>query len=227
MTGLFRSSTLACIPSGDFMQLKIQRSQRMGGVMGGTVVFCLDALAEYSHPEADNIAKYKLGKQVIYNSRASKKHLDRAQDKSDGSATGYLKGAVSLAMAALSLNISIDSLGRGQHIECKDMEELLEAEDALMTACRTLTRYLAVAATFNGSIALIDFDDGEKLHTGQGSLDLISGPAVGLLEYQPSGRREFDTWQDRLENMSRADWFKYGAIACVVLAALVILVTNL
>ena len=32
--------------------------------MGSTVVFCLDVQADYSHLEADNIAKYKLGKQV-------------------------------------------------------------------------------------------------------------------------------------------------------------------
>jgi hypothetical protein len=199
------------------MQLKIQRSQRVGGVMGGTVVFCLDAMAEYSGAEADDIAKYKLGKQVIYNSRAAKRHLDKAHDRTDGSATGYLKGAVSLAMAALSLNISIDSLGRGQHIECKNLEELLEAEDALMMACRTLTRYLEVAATFNGSIALIDFSDGEKLHTGQGSLDLISTPGTGLIEFSQSESSEFDTWQDWLENVSREEWITVIAGLVLVL----------
>src|ERR1700733_5516575 len=131
---------------------------------------------------------------------------------------------MSLAMAALSLNISIDSLGRGQHIECKDLEELLEAEDALMTACRTLTRYLAIAATFDGSIALIDFADGERLHTGQGSLDLISAPATGLLEFSQSETSEFDTWQDWLENVSREEWIKYGVIAALVVVLLVVLV---
>jgi hypothetical protein len=206
------------------MQLKIQRSQRMGGVVGGTVVFCVDALAEYTRPEADNVQKYKLGKQVIYNSRAAKRHLERSRDRTDGSATGYLKGAFSLAMAALSLNISIDSLGRGQHIECKDLEELLEAEDALMTACRTLTRYLAIAETFNGSIALIDFADGEKLHTGQGSLDLISAPTSGLLEFKQSDSSEFDTWLDRLENLSREEWIRYGAFAGVVAVLIGVLV---
>ena len=46
------------------MQLKLQRSQRMGGVLAGTVVFCLDVRADYTADERDNINKYKLGGQV-------------------------------------------------------------------------------------------------------------------------------------------------------------------
>lgn len=209
------------------MQLKIQRSQRTGGVMGGTVVFCLDVQADYSHQEADNIAKYKLGKQVVYNSRASKRHLDNLDKANDGSTKGYLKGAVSLAMAALSLNISIDSLGRGQHIECKDLEDLLEAEEAVMLACRNVKRFLDTAATFNGSIALIDFEDGEKLHTEQGSLELLSTSSDSLRDALPSAKSdspEYDTWQDRLENLDWPRLQKAATVAAVVVVALLILV---
>ena len=39
------------------MQLKLQRSQRTGGVIGNTVIFCLDARADYSPVEATNISK--------------------------------------------------------------------------------------------------------------------------------------------------------------------------
>ena len=53
------------------MQLKFQRSQRAGGVFGNTVIFCLDARADYSPPEAANIAKYRLGSQIVYNSEAA------------------------------------------------------------------------------------------------------------------------------------------------------------
>ena len=209
------------------MQLKIQRSQRMGGVMGGTVVFCLDVQADYSHLEADNIAKYKLGKQVVYNSRASKQHLEKYHDTADGSTKGYLKGAVSLAMAAMSLNISIDSLGRGQHIECKDLEELLEAEEAVMLACRNVKRFLDTAATFNGSIALIDFDDDEKLHTEQGSLELLSTPSQSLLDSVPTthaNRGEYDTWQDWLESPDGYLGMKYGLIVVGILVLAFVLV---
>ena len=53
------------------MQLKIQRSQRTGGIVGNTVFFCLDVRADYSPEEQSNIGKYKLGGQAIYNSRAA------------------------------------------------------------------------------------------------------------------------------------------------------------
>jgi hypothetical protein len=214
------------------MQLKIQRSQRMGGVMGSTVVFCIDAQAEYTRPEADNIAKYKLGKQVIYNSRASKKHLDNMREQRDGSVVGFVKGAASLAMAALNLNISIDSLARGQHIECKDLEELLEAEDAVMLACRNLTRYLDIAATFNGSVALIDFADGEKVHTGQGSLDLLTGPQNTLLAYEGDGPETdttplYELWAEWFGNVTREQMIGYGAAAVGVVVVLYLFATYL
>ena len=138
------------------MQLKIQRSQRTGGVISSTVFFALDVRADYSRTERDSISKYKLGKQCIYNSRASQKHLDKFDQNNDGSMAGMAKGFVSLAMAKMNLNITIDSLGNGQHIECKDLEELLEAEEAVTLACRNVKQFLGVAATFDGRTILID-----------------------------------------------------------------------
>jgi hypothetical protein len=159
------------------MQLKIQRSQRMGGLIGNTVLFCLDVRADYAPPEAANIAKYKLGKEVIYNSRAAKRHLDTAGAQLDRTqsggvgerAAGLARGAVSMAIASMHLNISIASLGRGHHIECKDLTELMEAENAVMDACRNVRDFLNLAATFNGSTILVDFSEkDEQVHTAMG-----------------------------------------------------------
>lgn len=127
------------------MQLKIQRSQRAGGVVRSTVFFCLDVRADYSAEERSNIQKYRLGGEVIYNSQRAQKHLEHAgtqlnRTQSGGvgeRAAGLARGAFSLAMAKMSLNISIASLGKGHHIECKDLEELLEAEETVRTASRT------------------------------------------------------------------------------------------
>jgi hypothetical protein len=169
------------------MQLKIQRSQRVGGLTGATVLFCLDVRADYSPEERDDIRKYRLGSQVIYNSRAAQKHLAsvgaqlaRVDNPSlREKAAGLGRGVVSLAMAKMSLNISIDSLSRGQHIECKDLEELVEAEETVRTACKNVTRYLEVAATFNGSEIVIEYDRGEeKVH--------ITQAAPPLLTYNPT-----------------------------------------
>jgi len=168
------------------MQLKIQRSQRAGGVLGGTVYFCLDIRAEYSSEERDNIARYKLGGEVIYNSQTARKHLEQAGAHLDRTQSGNLgdramglaRGSLSMVMARISLNVTIASLGRGHHIECKDLEELLEAEDTLRSASKNLTRYLQAAATFDGSEVVIDYENGEeKVH--------ITQRAPPLLEYQP------------------------------------------
>jgi hypothetical protein len=165
------------------MQLKIQRSQRTGGVVGNTVFFCLDVRADYSPDEKTNINKYKLGGEVIYNSQAARKHFDRASahlDRVDSyslkeKAAGLARGAFSMAMAKMSLNISIASLGRGQHIECKDLAELLEAEDTVRTACKNVTRYLDAAATFNGSETVIEYDKGEEIvHIAQAATPLLT-----------------------------------------------------
>jgi len=175
------------------MQLKFQRSQRVGGVLGKTVIFCLDVRAEYSPTEAANIAKYKLGGEVVYNSQAAKRHLENMNrhlsrvdnDSAWEKGAGLARGVASLALATMNLNISIASLGRGHHIECKDLPELLDAEKTLMDACRDLKQFLAAAATFNGSVILVDFDDGEKIHISQGALELEALPAPSLRASAP------------------------------------------
>jgi hypothetical protein len=167
------------------MQLKIQRSQRTGGLTGATAFFCLDVRAQYAAEEAHNITRYGLGKEVIYNSQAAKRHLDNAGGHLDRSiagdslatkAGGLARGVVSLAMAKLNLNISIASLGRGHHIECKDLAELLDAEGTIMEACRNTKKFLAAAATFNGSEVVVDFDNDEKTLIEQTSVPLLEGP---------------------------------------------------
>lgn len=165
------------------MQLKIQRSQRAGGLVGNTVFFCLDVRADYSPEERSNIGRYKLGGQAIYNSKAAQKHLDNAGAQLNRTQTGgtgerfagLARGALSMAMAKMSLNISIASLGRGHHIECKDLEELLEAEDTVRSACKNVTRYLEIAATFNGSETVVEYEKGEeKVHVTQTAPPLLS-----------------------------------------------------
>ena len=181
------------------MQLKIQRSQRTGGITGNTVFFALDVRADYSPEEQGNIRKYKLGSQVIYNSRAAQKHLDnvgaqlgRTHTGGVGeTAAGLARGALSLAMAKMSLNISIDSLGRGHHIECKDLEELLETEDTVRTACKNVTRFLEVAETFNGSETVIEYEKGEeKIHITQAAPPLLAYAAPNSPPSEPNGKAE-------------------------------------
>jgi hypothetical protein len=126
-------------------------------MFGGKTIFVLDLRAEYSEAERANINKYKLGGEDIYSSAEARAHLEAGQAKLDGSARGLAGGLVSLAMARMKLSISIKSLQDGVHIECKDLQELLEAETAVRNACTKLVEYLKVAAQFDGSTEVVEF----------------------------------------------------------------------
>lgn len=141
------------------MQLRIQRK---GGVFGGKIYFALDVRAEYSAEEKADINKYEIGGEVVYNSQAAKRHLDAMGQKLDDGGFKGIAGAFgSLALAKMNLNITIASLARGHHIECKDLGELADAEQALYTACKNLRANLKLAASFDGSEVVIDFKDEE------------------------------------------------------------------
>ena len=163
------------------MQLKLRRSQRDGGVISRNVIFCLDARVEFTTEEQRHITRYKLHNEVIYNSEASARYLARADAQRDGSIKGNLKSIASVAMAAMRLNISIASLQKGQHVACKSLDELLGAEDAIMTACQNLRAYLDTAATFDGREVLFDFAGGGPgliAHSGGAPALAVAPPAA-------------------------------------------------
>jgi hypothetical protein len=169
------------------MQLKIQRSQR--NALTGKVLFCVDIRAEYAADERTNINRYALGGQVIYNSQSARRHLEHAGAHIDRTqegtarerASGLARGALSLAMAKMSLNVTIASLGRGHHIECKELPEMLEAEETVRNACKDLTRYLDAAATFDGSETIVEYINGEeRVHIAQNAPPLLEYGASGL-----------------------------------------------
>lgn len=153
------------------MQLKLTRSQRTSGLMGKPI-FVLDARADVTEDEKLLIKKYGLGKLVVYDSEARKKHQDAAYGHFvDGSGMPLAAGAAGAgrslwsstrglaraAMAALSLRITVDSLLSGEHIECKDLDELLGAEGAIRDACSSLKAYLMTALTFDGREEVVEF----------------------------------------------------------------------
>ena len=139
------------------MQLKIKRTQKSSGLMSKTVVFCLDARLHLTDEEAENMKKYKLGDMVIYNSENSKKHLAAGSDAINSrSLGGAVKAYAHLAMTKLSLNLSFNKLVDGTHIECKDMNELLGAEEAIGQACETAKVFLDTAETFDGREVVVD-----------------------------------------------------------------------
>ena len=133
------------------MQLVLKREQSSKGLMSKSVVFVLNARADLSEEEKHNVEKYKLGPQVIYNSEASRKHLEA------GSNSGTAGSIARLALARMSLNISVDSLQRGHAINCSTLDEVLGAEEAIKDACESLKTYLEIAETFDGRQEVIDY----------------------------------------------------------------------
>ena len=136
------------------MQLLIKRTQRQGGMLGGKVIFILTIRAQYTEGERADINGYKLGGEVIYNSAASAQYLERA-----GTDPSNLRGFGYLALSKMKLNVTIASLQQGHTIECKDLAELLECEQAICEACKNVKNFLAAAATFDGREIVVDLDE--------------------------------------------------------------------
>ena len=140
------------------MQLRLRRSQRTAGMMGGKVVYMLDARAELTHEEGALVTKHGLGRLSIYDSEARRKRQQAAGEQvNSGGLLGTARGLASAAMAAMSLQITIDSLASGYHIECRTMDELLGAESAIREGCDTLRTYLDLAVTFDGREETVQF----------------------------------------------------------------------
>jgi len=148
------------------IQLRLRRSQRTAGLVSTKVVFTLDARADLSPHARSLVDKYRLGPLVVYDSQARSKHNEVAvaHFQSGGSAAGVggqlaglARGLASAAMAAMTLRITVASLTAGHHIECKDLHELLGAEEAITQACESIKGYLEVAETFDGRELVIGF----------------------------------------------------------------------
>ena len=140
------------------MQLSLRRTQRDAGMLGNKVVFALDARIYPTAEEQALIKRYKLGKEMIYSSEQAQKHAASAQAAADrGTWGGLAKAALNAGMSALSLKCTIESLVAGQRIECKDLPELIAAEDAIVQACTNAKSYLDTALTFDGRELVMDF----------------------------------------------------------------------
>jgi|SRR5579863_1317140 len=118
------------------MLLRIQRSQRQGGVFGGKIIFGLGYRAEYTAQEKADIAKYGLGGNTIF---ASALDLPNSQMK--------------------NTTITIDGLAKGSVIECQSIADLQTLERTIKESCKQLQTYLQVAESFDGREILVDFNE--------------------------------------------------------------------
>jgi len=56
----------------------------------------------------------------------------------------------------MGLSVSIASLQKGHQINCPDLAELLECENAIIDACKNIKTFLEAAETFDGREILVD-----------------------------------------------------------------------
>lgn len=183
------------------MQLKIKRSQRTGGMLGSKVIFCLDARVQYDATERANIRRYKLQNEAVYSSQAARRNHGKADAHMDGTNRGNLKSIAYRLMTLANLTITVGSLERGHHIECKDINELLEAEEALIAACSNVKIYLQTAATFDGLETLIDFSGDEPIVTAQASSPdpMPVEPTPPASPADPPDTEDGEPWDEPIE----------------------------
>jgi hypothetical protein len=150
------------------MFLKIRKTTRNDKF--GRIVYMIDARLDASAEIRAQISKHRLGGRLVYESDKRQKYLEMAQHRAEqtraqprftASADEQLKGAATTffrlgqaiynrSRAALALKITVDKLLSGIHVECKDVDELGEAEGAIIAAKQNLEGYLDEFSTFDG-----------------------------------------------------------------------------
>jgi Domain of unknown function (DUF4189) len=174
-SNLSASYGLSPPPNTGAIALKVRRSQRT--TIFGRLLFVVDVRMGLSRSDLDLVRKYRLGKEVVYDSKSRQRHTevmaahlslpDGQARLSDSVPTQLLSAAktvfrlgragVRATAAALSLRITIESLLAGKHIECANLGEVMEAENAIIVAMQNLRAYLDTAALFDGREHLLEF----------------------------------------------------------------------
>ena len=125
------------------MRLVLHRDQR-SGIMGGQV-FQLSVRAEISSEEKEAIRKYKLGKTLLY-----QKIKERVLDHGGTWGGAARMVAKNIALNLMDLTITVDDLANGKTIECKDILQMLAAEDQVREATEMFGAVLRAAVNFGG-----------------------------------------------------------------------------
>lgn len=147
------------------MKLKLTRSQRSS--FTGKNIFHLDVVMEISADEEALIKQYKLEKQIVYSSEGFNRLASGAQAAADAAGAlkgvapgaGLIEGAKSFGLgiaANFALTVTVRDLIEGKAIECKDLGEMTDAEDAVITGAQNLKTFLDTAQTFDGREIVVE-----------------------------------------------------------------------
>ena len=133
------------------MKLKLRRSQQSG--LTGTVKFSLHAIVDLNTDEETALKKYKFGKSIVYESPkgAAATEMFRATGGS------FKSSIATIAAKAMNQLLSVNDLVHGKEITCKDINEMIAAEEQVIDGCNGLARILYVCQNFEGE-EIIDID---------------------------------------------------------------------
>jgi len=119
------------------MKLLLRRSERSG--MLGKSIYVLDIRADLSSEEKGWIAKYKFGPSVLYSRKGA-----------PPKANSWADAGQVLLHVMTDLSVSVNDLVNGKRIECKDIVEMLGAEEQIKEAAQTFGAVLRAASQFGG-----------------------------------------------------------------------------
>ena len=108
----------------------------------GAIVFILNIKTKLTDEEQALIKKYKMGKEVVY-----EKLPIAAATASMGSIAGAL---TAITAKALRLVFTVDDLVKGRVIECKDILDMIAAEQQIRDAADGLWGILEASKNFEG-----------------------------------------------------------------------------
>lgn len=120
------------------MRLLLRRSERASVL--GKIIYILDIRAELSGEEKGWIDKYKFGNSLLY-SKKGKLSVDINTPSGVGA---------TLLHHAMDMTVSVNDLLHGKRIECKDIMEMLGAEEQIKEAAQMFGNVLRAASQFGG-----------------------------------------------------------------------------
>lgn len=132
------------------MKLKLRRSQQSG--MTGKVSFKLFFIVELDDDEQAALDKYRFGKHVVYE---TPKGAAASEGLKAAVAAGGLGGmgrglASTIAAKAFNQILTVNDMVNGKEIVCKDIDEMIAAEEQIKDACQSLSRILYMCRHFEG-----------------------------------------------------------------------------
>jgi len=108
-------------------------------MLGGKTVFSLDVRADLTADEKAAVQKYKLANTILYERKPPKEGSNE-----------YAQLGNALAWRFLNLIITVNDLQNGKRIECKDIVEMLGAEQQVREAAATFKTVLEACRQFGG-----------------------------------------------------------------------------